>query len=115
MRKVKKALLAIVFVLGLTCEALSQEVDSIACKKVEDTLHLLQAFLENPNSDTSLRRVGAVYFLQNLTRINSASRVTFVGPEFPTKEDYNKWMAWYKANRNELRYNKRNNQVFVSD
>lgn len=109
----KKILIIIIVFAGFYGKSYSQSIDSIACKKVEDTLAIIKAFCEDINSDKQLRRINTVLFLQRLTKIKSKSDISFAGPEFPKKDDYDKWNSWYIKNRTRLRWDNEEKIIYL--
>jgi hypothetical protein len=77
----------------------SQTSDTTACRKIEDSLRIVERFLNDHNSDSSMKRISAVIFLTSLTGIKSQSPIDYLGQHIPVKDDYKLWLAWYEANK----------------
>jgi hypothetical protein len=93
----------------------SQGIDSIACKKVEDTLKVVEFFLDDINSDPQLKRITAIAFLLELSKIPYEGGVTFIGTEFPARSFYTKCKDWYIVNKRKLVWDVKENKVIVRD
>ncbi len=68
-------------------------------------------FVTDVDSDSSLRRVEAVYFMEKLTRLYSESDANDIGKLNPAKKDYNKWNEWFKQNKSKLQWSKRRKRI----
>lgn len=88
-------------------------VDTIACKQVEQRLDVIKNFVDGKDADTTLKRVEAISFLELLTGIQSQADGTEIGKLNPTQIDYNKWSEWYKVSRDKLYWNSEKQKVFI--
>jgi hypothetical protein len=93
----------------------SQSIDSIAYKKIEDTLKVIENFLGDVNSDPQLKRIAAVTFLLEISKIPYEGQVTFIGTEFPAKSFYTKCNDWFIANKRKLVWDVNQNKVVMKE
>ena len=93
----------------------SQNIDSIAYKKVEDTLKVIEKFLDDANSDPQLKRVSAIAFLLKISKIPYEGKVTFIGTEFPSKGFYTKCKDWFVANKGKLMWDVKQNKIVMRE
>jgi hypothetical protein len=114
MKLYKLLLLAAIFVC-VHVKAISQPIDSIACKKVEDTLRILEKLLDDVNSDSNYNRAHAVDFFLEISKLPYEGRVTFFGAEFPSKKFYLKCREWYLANKRKLIWDANKNKIFLKE
>jgi hypothetical protein len=55
----------------------------------------------------------AIDFLEQVTGISSHSDVNYLGRFYPTKEDYDNWLNWFKNNKSRLYWDDREKKVKV--
>jgi hypothetical protein len=109
-----KQLLCLVCLLSsLIFSASGQNNKKRALEEVERRLTTIYEFVNDIDGDSSLRRVGAVYFLEKLTHIYSESEANDIGKLNPTLADYNLWLHWYQENKSGLYWNKRKKKVMI--
>ena len=87
--------------------------DTMACKQVEKRLEIIRDYVDGKNDDTTLKRVEAISFLEQLTGIQSQADGTEVGKLNPTQLDYNKWANWYEVNKDKLYWDSRKKKVTI--
>ncbi|MDT3740155.1 MAG: hypothetical protein RO257_11730 [Candidatus Kapabacteria bacterium] len=68
----------------------------------ENQLKIIENFVVFDSLDVSVRRIGAVHFLEMITGIGSESDANFVGKMNPTRTDYLLWYNWYIKNGDSL-------------
>ncbi|RZS90766.1 hypothetical protein [Aquimarina brevivitae] len=85
--------------------------DKKACKKIEYHLEVISNYLfyskENVESV-----VTSAEFMEKISGHDSEADYEFSGKSPPTINDYDTWTAWYTANYNNLRYNRRMKKVY---
>ncbi len=89
----------------------SQSKDNNAHKEIERHLKIIGDFVKDNFSDSTLRRVASVYFMERVSKIYSESDANDIGKLNPTRADYDKWSDWYEKNKTKLYWNKRKNKV----
>ena len=94
--------------------AFGQKVDSTCFKIISSRLEVIKNYLENPNSDTLLKRVGIISFLSELTGIPSESDGSYIGQTMPTKKDYQLWFNWLLLNQTNLTYDKQHKTIILN-
>lgn len=93
-----KNLILIILGIAYSCVASKQDYAK-AHQEVENRLKIIKGYIDNGDSDPSLRRVEAINFLENLTGIESESDGSDIGKMEPTESDYQKWNNWYLLNK----------------
>lgn len=97
-------------------KAMSQNLDSVACKKFNDTLEIVRKLVDDINSDPTLRRVSAISFLRELTRVPyQGTNISLIGPDRPSKNYYLSLMIWYEANKNRLAWDPNNEKIYLKE
>lgn len=70
---------------------------------VEDKFHFqlryLESFLSNREKDPQLNRISIIFFLEELTNIESRSATIPAGKVLPTKSEIESWKNWFAKNR----------------
>lgn len=100
--------ISIIFWLTFLTASLFGQSDSSktkAQKAVEQNLTIIYSYVQNINSDSRLRRVHAIFFLERITKIESESDGTYFGKLDPTEADYIKWESWYDRNKQKIYWN----------
>ena len=87
------------------------EIDPVACKKVETQLMVIDNFISRKVVD--VQRFYAVDSLAKWTGIESQSPDDDLGQGNPTRDDYEKWMHWYKENKYKIYWDKKSQKVLV--
>ena len=112
----KRVIYFLIIIIFNGTSAYSQSVkNERAIDEVEKRLKIIKDFVTDVDSDSSLRRVEAVYFMEKLTKLYSESDANDVGKLNPTERDYKKWNEWYEQNKSKLQWNKRKKKVVVKD
>lgn len=65
-------------------------------------LDFLDDFLDGSIEDAQMNRVSVIYFLEELTSIESKSSGIPIGKILPTKTEVGLWRDWYHANKSAL-------------
>jgi hypothetical protein len=65
-------------------------------------LNIIESFLYKDSLDLSLRRAGAIMFLEMITNIYSESTFDYEYKLNPTKNDFVKWKNWLHENEDSL-------------
>ena len=99
------------FFLFIILDANSQSIDSIACKKVEDTLRIIEKYIIDPHSDPQLRRIAAANFLVEISDIPYEGGVSFLGAESPKKSFYLKCVEWFICNKSKVRWDENEKKI----
>ena len=87
-------------------------VDKRACREIEEKLNLIIDFnfyYQPSNGEV----MAAGNFLTELSGIESGADVQIDGLLPPTMNDLDKWSAWYNANFNMLRYDRKNDSIYL--
>ncbi|GAA4436490.1 hypothetical protein GCM10023188_29610 [Pontibacter saemangeumensis] len=105
-----KNLFLIVLCIAYSCVAAKQDYDK-AYQEVENRLQIIKGYIDNGDSDPSLRRVEAIIFFENLTGIVSESDGNDIGKMEPTESDYQKWNKWYILNKSRIYWDSKTENV----
>jgi len=110
----KKYLFPVVLFIWFNSSSFAQKIDSSCLRIVTTQLNIIKKYLENPNSDSLLKRVGVIKFLTKLTGIPSESDGNYIGQTTPTQRDYNMWSNWLLLNESNLKYDKKSNTIILN-
>lgn len=110
----KKHLFPVVLFIWFDSSSFAQNIDSSCLSIVNKQLTIIRNCLENPNSDTLLKRVGVIQFFTNLTGIPSESDGNYIGQTTPTQRDYFMWSNWLLLNESSLKYDKKSNTIILN-
>jgi hypothetical protein len=90
-----------------------QVKDSIGYSIISKQLLVIKNYLDDPNSDTTLKRVSVIRFLTFLTGIGSESDGNYIGQLSPTKRDYLLWEQWLIINRENIFWDEKSGAVII--
>ena len=110
----KKYLVPVVLFIWFNSSSFAQKIDSSCLRIVTTQLNIIKKYLENPNSDSLLKRVGVIQFFTNLTGIPSESDGNYIGQTTPTQRDYFMWNNWLLLNESSLKYDKKSNTIILN-
>ena len=99
--KIKIAIFVLLYGTLFNCQ-INLSKDCIEKEIVCSQLKIIEDFVQNDSLDIHVQRMGAISFLESLTKIISESDANFFGKMKPTKRDYQKWLAWYEINKETL-------------
>jgi len=89
-----------------------QDNKAIAKSMVENQLKLIYNYVKEIDPDSTLKRVGAIDFLEQLTKIQSESDTWGqIGKLDPTEKDYLRWKGWYDKNKEKLYWDSKKKKV----
>lgn len=95
-----------------SCIAASQNLTK-AHFEIKSRLEIIENYLKDVNSDPALKRIEAINFLEDLTKIESESDGNDLGKLNPTKNDLQKWTNWYSINKSKIYWSVKDNKVHV--
>lgn len=101
MCSVSKLLLVLPTLFILSCDVQSENEEIV--RVIAEQRQILVDYLEDPSSDTEVKRVGAISFFEELTGIDSNDNPTHFGKINPTREDIERWDKWVTDNFSRLR------------
>ena len=79
---------------------------------ITDTASSLKLLAQNKSIEVSDIEE-ALTFLERVTQIPSTAEYTYAGRFKVPREDYEKWKAWFKQNKDKLKWNKEEQKVDV--
>ncbi|WP_299333158.1 hypothetical protein [uncultured Psychroserpens sp.] len=88
-------------------------IDKRACREYEKRLDSLSGFLFFQKNLTSSTDKWFDGFFEKITGHNSEADISYNGIDPPTINDYSAWTSWYVRYHNRLRFDKKENQVYV--
>lgn len=93
----------------------STSTNSIACKKVEEQLSIINVFVSGKAEGRPIKEaVDAISFLEKLTGMMSQSDINDdIGKFNPTSLDHNKWQDWYKTYKDRLDWDAKKKEVII--
>lgn len=109
----KKVIIFISVSMIYSSRILGQKEDTIANNIIQRSLFIIESYLINNNSDSSLKRVAVISFLTDLTGIPSQSPGGYVGQLSPTQTDLLYWRLWYNENKTNISWDKKSGKIIV--
>ena len=88
--------------LFMIVSCLSDSSNYKAKKIVKKELSYIENSLLPSKPDPIWRYAGSIYFLEELTGIESESPANFSGKYRPTHHDFQRWSTWYEQNKQRL-------------
>ena len=108
--KFKLAVIFSCFVLCLNAQPSNDSAKIIFEKKI----NIIKEYINGGDPDTTLKRVGVIQFLEEVTGIQSESdSYGQIGKLDPTINDYKKWNDWYLNNKEKIFWDKNENRIIV--
>ena len=74
-------------------------------------IKVLDTYLVDTSTDSSVRRVHMMHYLEGLTGIMSSGTVTYLGTFTYKRNDVKNWREWYSKNRKYLFWDARKKQI----
>lgn len=79
---------------------------------VENQLKLIYTYIKGIDPDSTLKRVAAVRFIEELTKLESESDTWGqIGKLDPTEKDYIIWKGWYDRNKMKIYWESKKQKV----
>lgn len=93
-------------IVTLTCCAsvTASDTANSAYTIIEKHLKIIEDYVYEKNLDSTVRRAGAIWFLEGLSGIQSESDGDNASKKRPTIKDYKNWNYWYLSNKEYLSY-----------
>lgn len=98
-----KIIIGFVFCLSFLIDGSFDSINDCKSKILfEKQLKIIEDYTVFDSSDNSVRRMGAVHFLEMVTDISSESDANFFGKMNPTRKDFILWSTWFKEHKDSL-------------